>query len=588
VSPLISILRAVHCRSTHHYFAVDALRLVQTDAGLRLRSILLKHHEKYLEGTKDPDNRFRDFQNHVIHVRDGYFGGAPRLAIRWYDRAMGHLLAGRWEDAAYAMGVLSHYFTDPLMPLHTAQSPREPLIHRPMEWSVCKSYDQILKIWTEDEFRLVFQLGDGEGWLAEAILKGARFANRSYDALIDSYNVDLGAENPPAGLDASSRQIFAELFGLAITGLARIVERAAEEAEAATGSALPSFSLSIPAVLAVLQVPGQLWLRRITNSEERKAIQAIVAEYRLTGAVKENIPTEVYIKKRVIEVRERENAWNKRRREQRKSVVASGAQQAEFVVVQPDVAATSELETSSSLPLASDQALLHEPVAAPESGMASGTNATPATLETIDTSGVGQVVAMPSDAASSPSEVGERDDVGLDRPISIPFPVGGRVSSEPSERREADEPNVRQKLLRRIDELSFAPSIGPKTAASFAEIRVTTIGEFLDAPAESLARRLGKRWITATVIEAWQDQTRLMCEVPGLLSRDVQMLVGVGCRTTAALATASATELTLQMRRYASTSDGKRALRGAEPEERSRVVQWIAAAVAAQSKRSAA
>jgi len=528
VSPLLSILRAVHCRSTHHYFALDALRLVQTDAGLRLRSILLKHHEKYLEGSKDPDNRFRDFQNHVIHVRDGYFGGAPRLAIRWYDRAMGHLVAGRWEDAAYAMGVLTHYFTDPLMPLHTAQSPREPLVHRPMEWSVCKSYDQILKIWTEDEFRLVFQLGDGEGWLAEAILKGARFANRSYDTLIDSYNVDLGAENPPAGLDASSRQVFAELFGLAITGLARIVERAAEEAEAASGSALPSFSLTIPAVLAVLQVPEQLWLRRVTNSLERKAIQAIVAEYRLTGAVKENIPTEVYIKERVIEVRERENAWTKQRQEQRKSAVASGAQQAEFVVVQPDAAATPELETASTLSME------------------------------------------------------------LERPISIPFPVGVRGSSEPSERREADETNVRQRLLRRIDELSFAPSIGPKTAASFAEIRVTTIGEFLDAPAESLARRLGKRWITAAAIEAWQDQTRLMCEVPGLLSRDVQMLVGVGCRTTAALATASATELTLQMRRYSSTSDGKRALRGAEPAEGSRVVQWIAAAVAAQSKRSAA
>jgi hypothetical protein len=370
------------------------------------------------------------------------------------------------------------------------------------------------------------------------------------------------------------------------------MERTAEEAEVARGSALPSFSLSIPAVLAVLQVPGQLWLRRITDIEERKAIQAIVAEYRLTGAVKENIPSEVYIKKRVTEVRERENAWNQRRQERRKSAVASGAQEAEFVVVQPEAATTTELEAASTLPMASNQVMVQKPMVAPESGGVPGATASPTTLEALDTSGPGHVVAMSSDAAGSPSDMDVRDHVvHQDRPVSIPFPVAGRAGSEPGEtsvKREADETNVRQRLLRRSDELSLAPSIGPKTAASFAEIRVMTVGEFLDAPAESLARRLGKRWITATVIEAWQDQTRLMCEVPGLLSRDVQMLVGVGCRTTAALAAASATELTLQMRRYANTSDGKRALRGAEPAERTRVVQWITGAVVAQAKRSAA
>ena len=43
---LISILRAAHCRSTHHFFAMDAIPLVQTDAGQRLVTILLRYHDR--------------------------------------------------------------------------------------------------------------------------------------------------------------------------------------------------------------------------------------------------------------------------------------------------------------------------------------------------------------------------------------------------------------------------------------------------------------------------------------------------------------------------------------------------------------
>lgn len=362
MSPLISLLRAAHCRSTHHYFALDALRLVQTDAGVRMRGMLIKHHEKYLAGALDPDVRFRDFQNHVVHVRDGYFGGAPRLAIQWYDRLMGHLVARRWEDAAYATGVLTHYFTDPLMPLHTAFSEREALVHRPMEWSVFKAYDRILKRWTEDSLRLVFHLGDGEGWLGEAVLKGARFSNRSYKRLVESYNVDLGVANPVAGLDEDAIQTFAELFGLAITGLARVIERAGEEAESRSGLRLPRVGLALPTLLAALQVPEHLWRRRKFDRLERLAIDALIAEYRETGSVQRNLPSEVYIKQRVIQVRDREVAWRLRRREME---IARGATAAEIVSepVAHDQPLPTQAATLESIAQSSPPSPLPPPVA---------------------------------------------------------------------------------------------------------------------------------------------------------------------------------------------------------------------------------
>jgi len=522
--------------------------MVQTDAGLRLRGILLKHHEKYLTGAKDPDTRFRDFQNHVIHVQDGYFGGAPRLAMQWYDRLMGHLVSSRWEDAAYAMGVLSHYFTDPLMPLHTAQSEREALVHRPMEWSVCKSYDRILKRWTEDELRLVFQLGDGDGWLGEAILKGARFANRSYKRLVEGYNVDLGVENPVAGIDQDAIDTFAELFGLAITGLARIVERAAHEAETRCGEAIPKVALTMPAVLAALQIPEQMWLRRIVNREEREAIEAIVTEYRVTGKVVEHMPDEVYIKQRVMQVREREAHWNSARRDR---ALAQGAHAARIVV--PEVVLTT---------VATDQAPTLEAIAK--------------TLVQQEPTEVALAAEQTVEPNAEPNEV-----------VSIPFAARTPlVTSHEAIASHQTEENAGR--ISRTDDLVDAPSIGPKTAEAFAAIKIFKVGEFLDTPAAAMSRRLQKHWITPSIIEDWQSQARLMCDVPGLLSRDVQMLVGVGCSTVEMLATSNAARLATIMNRYASTSEGRRSLRGASPATTEQIAKWIDAAVDVHGKRKAA
>ena len=37
--------------------------------------LILKHHAQYLEGSKAPDKEFKDFKNHVLHVRDNMWGG---------------------------------------------------------------------------------------------------------------------------------------------------------------------------------------------------------------------------------------------------------------------------------------------------------------------------------------------------------------------------------------------------------------------------------------------------------------------------------------------------------------------------------
>ena len=193
---LLSILRSTHCRQTHQYIALDAIPMVQTEAGKRLAKLLLNHYDRYLSGAMDPDTRFRDFQNHVIHVTDGYWGGAPRVAHKWYDRMQRYLREQRYSDAAHAAGVISHYFTDPLQPLHTQQCEREKVLHRPIEWVVSTQYKALFQTWKRNDLRIVFELSDRCGWLGEAILHGARFSHRRYNQVLDEFDLIQALEDP--------------------------------------------------------------------------------------------------------------------------------------------------------------------------------------------------------------------------------------------------------------------------------------------------------------------------------------------------------------------------------------------------------
>ena len=306
---LLSILQSLHCGSTHHYFALDALPLVRTSAGGRLVKVLLRHHKRYLIGATDPDTRFRDFQNHVIHVRDGYWGGAPRMAHKWYDRLQRYLRTNRFSDAAHAAGVLSHYFTDPLQPLHTEHSELEKVLHRPIEQSIYRAYSEIYKIWRESEMEVVFQLSNQVSWLGESMLHGSRFANRKCSMLLDQYDLMSAVENPPAGLSLQAKNSLAELFGLAITGWARVLERAADEAEHDRGKRIP-VQLIAPAVLtATVRGPVGLVQRHMGDRREQREIIAMIQEHAHDGKLVHQIPAEVDIVHRVAEIYHSEKQW---------------------------------------------------------------------------------------------------------------------------------------------------------------------------------------------------------------------------------------------------------------------------------------
>lgn len=286
---LFRILYAQKCTSTHHFLAMDALRYLRAHSADRWRQLFLAEIEQYLDGAKAPDKKFRDFRNHVLHVSDNYWGGAVVAAERWYGRLVESLQAEDWRRAVYSAGVLTHYVTDPFMPLHTGQTEDEGAVHKLIEWGTAKSYRDLVA--TLPAARGIHNWKPPEDaqsadWLALLIIEGATHAHQFYDVMIDHYDPVRGQRNAADGMDTECREAIAGLLGRSLKATAWVLDHALSDAEAHP----PRRSVSAATVLSGLSTP-LFWLtRRLACREDRQAVQAIHRELKATGRVIESLP----------------------------------------------------------------------------------------------------------------------------------------------------------------------------------------------------------------------------------------------------------------------------------------------------------
>ncbi|MFT7631934.1 MAG: hypothetical protein ACI87E_002980 [Mariniblastus sp.] len=280
------LICAKECRNTHHKLVMNSLKHLNCANADKWRSLFIKHFELYLQGSKAPDTTFKDFRNHVLHVSDNFWGGPVKQAEKWYGVTIENLKNQKWSAAAYSAGVLSHYYMDPLMPLHTGQTEEEGVIHRACEWSVNKSFTDLIELLETSSGYPTVQLSGGDDWLKTAIHDGATLAHGHYHTFIDHYNIELGAKNPPAGLDDPLRQITAQLLGHASVGFARILERAFVES-----GAIPAGQTNPLTKLFYRMTTPVSWVYKgfqaITN---RSSVKKIAAEYRSKGKVIKSLP----------------------------------------------------------------------------------------------------------------------------------------------------------------------------------------------------------------------------------------------------------------------------------------------------------
>jgi hypothetical protein len=120
-----------------------------------------------------------------------------------------------------------------------------------------------------------------------------------------------------------------------------------------------------------------------------------------------------------------------------------------------------------------------------------------------------------------------------------------------------------------------APSIGPRTAEQLTRVNVRTVRELLQANPNALAQSLGHRRITGETVRDWQNQARLVCQVPELRGHDARILVACGIRDLSQLSGRSASDLWEIVRPFTETPECKRILRGGEMPTAAEIAAWV-------------
>ena len=632
MSALFRIVYAAHANGTHHKLALDALNHMQRPDAEAWQRLFLKHAAVYMEGSKDPDNKFKDFKNHVLHVGEKYWGGAPEKVEAWYHTTVTALSTGQWADAVYSAGVLSHYYTDPIHPFHTGQTEAENAIHRACEWSINRSYNVLRKL-GEDQFSgLTVALPDGAHWPRQATCDGAEFSHRAYEKLIAHYDIHRGTVRPEEGLDAIARPLVAELLIYAATGFGRILDRAISDA----GVAAPAVSLTLDTILATLKIPQKALAKRLTNAEDKKLVQAMYDELKATGRVEHTLPEDdrTIRELHAIEVLAPAMAA---RAEQRAARVPGGAPvsapAAAPTVATADTALRRAVENSA---IAKDKAI--PPPAMPTAHQAQSVksaslislpprSAAPRTEPEIERRQpapdlVASVPAIPKPAEPKPvapepvasepvASVPTASEpvfaqpqnvpaaISAPAPQSVPVPMAvapppvsvvppisvppvsvpsiARFEPKPDTRIETER-NERRSYLAMADDLEAAPSIGPKMAQRFAELGINTVADFMGHDPHDMAELLDDDRIDADTLVDWQDQAQLVIDVPGVRGTHAQLLVGAGYRTADMLAEADPVDLSADVLTFATSADGKRILRDGATPDLEKIKGWVESA----------
>lgn len=557
MSWLYAIVFASRCRSTHHRLAVDALRHLRCEHAADWRNLLLRFHDDYLKGATAPDDEFKDFKNHVLHVREKDWGGAIDACWEWYRRTVRALKARDWKQAAWSAGVLSHYYVDPLQPFHTYQTEEEGVIHGAVERSFGKSYAIFQHILERD-------LGGypdiaapkSEKWLAEMVKAGAKASNPHYELIIEHYNLDAGVKDPPAGLDQELRDAVARLIGHAAVGFARILERAFAEASVRP----PKTAAALHAAMLTLGAPWQSVLAGIEDKAERRRVEAQYEEYRRTGKVRGTLREDDKVVRALHAAEVLKTPLSSLDAKWPREIGAKHGEGA------PARGRGKARAMGAPPPLPEP-----EPAAPPRAAKApKAAKAAPKVIE---------LDAPPSAEAEAPKPPKPAKPA---KPSRTPreLPVGA-----PLAKRDKVLPRC---TLSEDTPVMQAPSIGPKTAKRLEAAGVKTIGDLLAIAPEDAEAEIDAGNISAQTIRNWQAQALLACTVPGLKLREAQALAACGIADAEDLAQMDAVELCDAVARWGLSEEGQRAWGAAPAPTEDDVATWIARACRALEARNIA
>ena len=147
-----------------------------------------------------------------------------------------------------------------------------------------------------------------------------------------------------------------------------------------------------------------------------------------------------------------------------------------------------------------------------------------------------------------------------------------------SKKQQSKKHSPEQKLfftLNCSNDVEAAPSIGPKTADRLAQVGIRSVADLLSANPESVAEELDTNHINAKMVASWQQQARLVCQIPQLPGYGAQLLVASGFTDPEQLANTSVDVLVGKVLSICKTKKGQRIMRSGDAPERDKIAKWI-------------
>ena len=590
MSLLERVIVAHKCRSMHHYIAMEALNQIGGEQAEDWKGMFLQYNADYLEGAKAPDAKFKDFRNHVLHVTEGEWGGARDAAMDWYGRSVEALREKNWKDAAFCLGVLSHYYADVCQPFHTGQTEEEGAIHRAVEWSIVKSQEAIFAQLEEEGYPEV-EAGDGPGFVADMVLAGAKASNPHYQTFIDHYDVDAGVQDPPSGIDETMFGAVCEMVAYAISGFGVLITRAVEEAAVDA----PKTNLTVRGYLASLNIPARWITRKLADRGDQKTVEKMYRELQKTGKVIKTLSDDdkqirklharQVLRKPIAELDAQELKpigskhvpWEEAEDEEIEDDIEAEVEN----VVEEDIINEDEIEADA---LEDPETALEEYSDEDDTEEFSGeidldddgADDYVHSLEDADPDNeIADLETEYEDSEDFDAELAELAAIDLSEE-DVSIEAEAALAAERDFAREQKASNhLRRERLTLESAIVDAPSIGKKTAKRLAKAQIRTVVDLLDADPEAVADQVKVGYITAETIVDWQDQCMLMMEVPGLRTHDVQVLVGAGIRSGEDLAKADAYDVFEAAMDFLSSDEGTRIARDDEELDESEIEDWI-------------
>ncbi len=170
VAPLTTRVKAWGL-STHMFMVSTAIEQM---SNATWRRVFQFYTPELLSGATTPDQVWQDWDNHLYYPETGEHN-APWAAQKWFGFARANFSAGNWEDGFFAAGVVSHYFSDPCIPVHTGEY-----------WPGHTGYE------TEINEKLQFMtLGPYEEStidnVTELVIQCATYSHQYFDTIHDAY-----------------------------------------------------------------------------------------------------------------------------------------------------------------------------------------------------------------------------------------------------------------------------------------------------------------------------------------------------------------------------------------------------------------